>query len=433
MLQDPIDEAKYRKSYNSTRLTNKKIDYFNRETINLLYHSPITIWSSNRLVSQGHKRHHSDSTIDGLHLGNYVLEIDSQMLVNLYCNNKMIFNDGSCCSQPEAMSLLQKILFSFFFLCCFLSIYLYIYRTYCKNSKLRVNISGSEITLNGGTCKDATSSVGFQTLLNALSKLALIMLYFYLCDRANFFMKENKHYTKLSFLIPFIYVSVLGFFFHESTTITNILNRQQTDEFKGFMQIVILIYGISGANKNLIFYMLVRTFTSSYLFLSGYGHFMYYWNVTNYSLSRFFEILFRLNFLPILLCFTMNRMYQFYSFIPFITFSFIFIYILMIIPPRISSRTVEERSIHYLFMIVKLLIFGGFIAFLNMSEVLFENVFIRRPWKFLFISSDDLIYEWKKTWNHDCYTVLYGMCFALVLIVLKKYYLYLNLNLNIVT
>lgn len=42
-------------------------------------------------------------------------------------------------------------------------------------------IIGSEITLNGG-CKDAAST-SFYLFLSSLSKLAIIMLYFYACDR----------------------------------------------------------------------------------------------------------------------------------------------------------------------------------------------------------------------------------------------------------
>ena len=45
--------------------------------------------------------------------------------------------------------------------------------------------------------------------------------------------------------------------------------------------------------KSTSLYLIVRLFTSSYLFLSGYGHFMYYWNTSNYSISRFFEVSFK--------------------------------------------------------------------------------------------------------------------------------------------
>ena len=150
MLQDPIDEYKYKNFNNQTKLNNKQIDSYNRASLSLLlvflhscnrclillnilsHYSPFKIWSSSRLAAQGYIK---DSP-DGFKLGSFVLGIvsdltpgeklkkisfyfkkfqkDSQILYNLYCNNKMNFNDGSCCSQPENMSLLQQIIFSFF-------------------------------------------------------------------------------------------------------------------------------------------------------------------------------------------------------------------------------------------------------------------------------------------------------------------------------
>lgn len=59
------------------------------------------------------------------------------------------------------------------------------------------------------------------TLLQCLCRLGLIMVYFYLCDRANLFMKENKFYTHSSFFIPIIYILVLGVFYTENTKEVN--------------------------------------------------------------------------------------------------------------------------------------------------------------------------------------------------------------------
>lgn len=47
--------------------------------------------------------------------------------------------------------------------------------------------------------------------------MGLIMVYFYLCDRANVFMKEQKFYTHSTFFIPLIYMFVLGIFYSENS------------------------------------------------------------------------------------------------------------------------------------------------------------------------------------------------------------------------
>ena len=233
-------------------------------------------------------------------------------------------------------------------------------------------------------------------------------------------MKENQHFTLLTFFIPLIYVSVVGIFFHDNLPTDKVLSRHQTDELKGFMQLVILFYRMSSAHKSTPLYLSIRLFTSAYLFLSGYGHFMYYWNTSNYSISRFFEVLFRLNFLSVMLCFTMNRMYQFYSFVPLVTFWFVCSYILMVVYPRVSAKSAKENAYVYVYMLVKLAIFAGLIAWLNVSEDLFSKIFVLRPWKFLFVSFDDLIIEWRTRWSNDCFSFIYGMALALTVCILKR-------------
>ena len=74
MLQDPIDESKYTVNKSLFELiTNKQIDSYNRAAINLLYYSPIQVWSSSRLVSQAYNKDSSD----GLKIGPFALNIVS--------------------------------------------------------------------------------------------------------------------------------------------------------------------------------------------------------------------------------------------------------------------------------------------------------------------------------------------------------------------
>ncbi|KAK0067316.1 CAS1 domain-containing protein 1, partial [Biomphalaria pfeifferi] len=100
-------------------------------------------------------------------------------------------------------------------------------------------------------------------------------------------MKENKYYTTLNFCLPFAYVMILGFFFTENTDKVNMLHRDQTDEWKGWMQLVILIYHLTGASKVLPLYMHIRVLVSSYLFLTGFGHFCYYWDKGEFGFIRY--------------------------------------------------------------------------------------------------------------------------------------------------
>merc|ERR1719334_1915664 len=107
-------------------------------------------------------------------------------------------------------------------------------------------------------------------LVTAAASISLILMYFYICDRTNIFMKTNKQFSLVRFFVPLIYVFVLGVWGTSTVKQDSFLNRDQTDEWKGWMQLVILTYHISGASASVPIYMHVQILVSAYLFLAGY-------------------------------------------------------------------------------------------------------------------------------------------------------------------
>jgi hypothetical protein len=71
--------------------------------------------------------------------------------------------------------------------------------------------------------------------------------------------------------------------------------------------------------------------------------------------------------------------------------------------PRITMFSVETKPIHYLYIALKFIVFLSIITILYISEVLFEKVFLTRPWKALFVTFDDSIKEWWFKWKIDRY------------------------------
>ena len=53
----------------------------------------------------------------------------------------------------------------------------------------------------------------------------------------------------------------------------------------------------------------------------------------------FFQVMFRMNFLVITLCFVMNRPYQFYYFVPLVSFFFLGIYVTMAVWPHVTESS----------------------------------------------------------------------------------------------
>jgi hypothetical protein len=72
-------------------------------------------------------------------------------------------------------------------------------------------------------------------------------------------MKENKYYTQPNFFLPIAYVFALGLFFTEESSHTIVLHRDQTDELKGWMQMIILgMISINNYyNNSFLFYSIV--------------------------------------------------------------------------------------------------------------------------------------------------------------------------------
>uniref|UniRef100_A0A2A4J1X0 Cas1p 10 TM acyl transferase domain-containing protein n=2 Tax=Heliothinae TaxID=95178 RepID=A0A2A4J1X0_HELVI len=405
---ESVDPSKMKNDYK--RISNNDIDAYNRAAIEILTHSEAKIWNSARLVAEDGG---GDVVLSGT-----ALRHAAQLLLNMFCNDHMNFNDGSCCAQPEPYTQLQILTFALFLLCAVVWSARGAY-VWCEGTRARLHGYSALARPPPAPAPQPSASA-----LAALARLGLIMAYFYLCDRTNFFMKENKYYSEWSFWLPVGYVFALGLFFTDESRSNTVLHREQTDEWKGWMQLVILVYQVTGASKILPIYMLVRALVSAYLFLTGYGHFYYTWKTGDTGLVRYFRVIFRLNFLTVVLCLTMNRPYQFYSFIPLVSFWYTLMFAIFALPPHItpsSTHTVESKPYQYLYIAIKVIGLLVIVTILYMSEVFFQKIFVTRPWKALFVNSDDDIHQWWLQWKQDRYSMAYGMMFALAYLLSRRY------------
>ncbi|KAG8535916.1 hypothetical protein GDO81_027464, partial [Engystomops pustulosus] len=198
-------------------ITNRQIDEYNEVAAAILNgtnrksKSNIKIFSVSRLVSE----ETIEQSLDGLHVPEISRDINAMILMNSFCNKVMKPIDGSCCQPTPPVTIIQKLAASFFIL----SVGAYMAISIIQRNKHRKNKMCTDIE-SGEEKKPPTVTPAASTLEVALfsfSKLGLIMAYFYFCDRANLYMKENKFYTHSSFFIPIIYILVLGVFYNENT------------------------------------------------------------------------------------------------------------------------------------------------------------------------------------------------------------------------
>ncbi|KAM7122129.1 N-acetylneuraminate (7)9-O-acetyltransferase isoform X3 [Ciconia boyciana] len=201
---------------------------------------------------------------------------------------------------------------------------------------------------------------------------------------------------------------------------TKVLNREQTDEWKGWMQLVILIYHISGASTFLPVYMHIRVLVAAYLFQTGYGHFSYFWIKGDFGVYRVCQVLFRLNFLVVVLCIVMDRPYQFYYFVPLVTVWFMIIYATLAIWPQIVQKKANGNCLWHFGLLLKLICLLTCIYFLSYSQGAFEKIFSFWPLSKCFELNGN-VYEWWFRWKLDRYVVFHGMLFAFIYLALQKH------------
>ncbi|XP_047517161.1 N-acetylneuraminate 9-O-acetyltransferase [Pieris napi] len=107
-LLESVDIAKLN---NDVKINNNDIDAYNRAAVEILQHSATKMWNSPRLAASG------ATSPDGMSLSATALRHSTQILLNMFCNDHMNFNDGTCCAQPEPCTQLQLMTFALFLLC----------------------------------------------------------------------------------------------------------------------------------------------------------------------------------------------------------------------------------------------------------------------------------------------------------------------------
>ena len=106
----------------------------------------------------------------------------------------------------------------------------------------------------------------------------------------------------------------------------DILNRDQTEEWKGWMQFIFLFYHYYHAEE---IYNSIRIMITCYIWMTGFGNFSYFYMKSDYSLVRILQMLWRLNFLVIFLCLTQGTTYILYYICPLHTYFFLMVYVTM--------------------------------------------------------------------------------------------------------
>ncbi|KAL0951299.1 hypothetical protein HGRIS_008010 [Hohenbuehelia grisea] len=330
-------------------------------------------------------------TDDGLHFSDSIVQTQANILLNLRCNEELPKRfplDKTCCrSYPRPLAV-QSFVLLFILLCGPFAWF-------------------ATPPADRPTLSDPANFVKEMPSLVMSAAIALI----YLADRTWLWEKEHKHFDPWVFGFLCLASLALGLGTLKSAdNELGFLNREQTDEWKGWMQIAILIYHYVGASKISGIYNPIRVLVASYLFMTGYGHTTYYLRKADFGIKRIAQILVRLNLLTVLLAYVMNTDYISYYFAPLVSMWFLIIYGIMAIGARFNDRTP--------FLLGKIFVSAGLITWFMHAiwplELLFdvlEQVF-NIHWS---------AREWTFRVNLDLWIVFAGMLTAILVVKSREY------------
>ncbi|KAF8807317.1 O-acetyltransferase [Phlegmacium glaucopus] len=265
-------------------------------------------------------------TEDGLHYSDTVIKIQANILLNLQCNDKLPktfpFNK-TCCNRYPWPSVLHLLVLGL----VVLSGPWLIYRT---------------VILDQGRLSAVLA--GQRTLATVIISGSIALIY--IADRTGFWLKEQKQFEPWVFGCLCLASLAVGLAtVKRADKDLGFLNRDQTDEWKGWMQIIILIYHYCGASSISGIYNPVRVLVASYLFMTGYGHASFYIRKADFSFLRVAQVLIRLNLFTILLAYTMNTDYISYYFTPLVSMWYIVIYFTMAVGAQFNDRMLSAIAV----------------------------------------------------------------------------------------
>jgi hypothetical protein len=335
----------------------------------------------------------------GLHTIESIANRRADILLNLRCNAKVDQAVGTpyertCCSNYTSGNWLQWVLIVF-------AIVLLPLATWWTASR-----------------RSATSASPISSLAASLAVIAALLCYCFFADRTQLFNKVHKLYSRSEFLSLCSFSLFFGLLtirksknglerkssnelFVQSSQ--SFLSRDQTDEWKGWMQIIILFYNWTGASKELWIYIVVRILVASYLFLTGYGHAMYFAERGDYSARRVAAVLIRLNLLTVALSYQMYTSYLFYYVAPLASFWFLILFV--------TFRFGRELNDNLGFMLGKLAFSATITALVHTQAQPLDNLF-RILRATCGINWDGN--EWRFRVSLDCIIVYVGVLVALL-------------------
>lgn len=241
--------------------------------------------------------------------------------------------------------------------------------------------------------------------LRSAVEFGTILVWFYVADRTQLIAPGTKTYTRDVLLFIFLVLTAVAGGYSLKQHRPLVLHRTQTEEWKGWMQVLFLLYHYYNAKE---IYNAIRVFIAAYVWMTGFGNFSYYYRTADFGVGRFFQMMWRLNFLVLFCCLVLNNSYMLYYICPMHTLFTIMVYGALAIGSRYNKSDTA----------IWLKIAACFATVFVFWELKFVFYTIWRPFMFLVGYTDprrpggDRMYEWFFRSSLDRYIWIYGMMCA---------------------
>ncbi|KAM0350651.1 hypothetical protein ACHAPU_003138 [Fusarium lateritium] len=371
------------------------------------------LWSVANLV-EGQDMIWRDPLGTGFHVKFHVAELRAHMLLNLRCNAKLDRMKSypysrTCCTDYGVKPLAQLSIVAFavaYLVMCIV----------CEALDICANRSAGEPR--------------WKLLNMRVGVLVLALLMCYYADRTQMMAKGSKLWqfkdlallcvACIAIIIPTTRLSAPSPSLSSTTKESDetFLSKDQSDEWKGWMQAFIMIYHWTGADGS-FFYVLFRLCVAAYLFQAGYEHTLCFLKKDNFSFDRVAFSLLRLNILSCCLTYVMDTDNMLYYFPPLISFWLLVIYTTLAYGGSNSDTQIVLTKICISCLVVSFLLIGT--PFTSWAVGLLRLVF-KIQWN-------------DKAWQHrvtlDMFVVYAGMLTAVMNREMKSRNIQLNLRLRV--
>lgn len=252
----------------------------------------------------------------------------------------------------------------------------------------------------------------FTHLTTDLFQVGLILLLTYVCENHWVFEHSGKDYNRDLFIFVLILFFLYAFYTIKPNHDLTLLGREQTEEWKGWMQFIFLLYHYFHAEE---VYNSVRVMITCYVWMTGFGNFSFFYMKKDFGWLRVVQMLWRLNFSVLLLMWTHGNTYILYYICPMHTFYFFMVYLTMY---AFHASNHMKWPIRFKLMALGLIIYLVW----DINGGLFDWIFAFMGTTSVIGAGRGSVWEYYFRTSLDHWSAFFGMIFALNFPLAEQYF-----------